>query len=122
MAAADIIYVTSDATVEREAGRAAGGLMSCKHNATEVSLTLSTQCAESSGKSKQLQSCHIGCPWTREGQAQRPSPRTSFKRPRVEECELSREEWRSICVLGGLSCLERLATDHACGNVVVSVV
>lgn len=54
MAAVDIIYVTSNAGVERKAGRAAGGLMFCKHNTTEVSLTLSTPCAESSGKSKQI--------------------------------------------------------------------
>lgn len=92
MAAVDIIYVTSNARIEIEAGGAAGELMSCKHNTTEVSLTLSTQCAESSGKSKQVQSCHLGSSWSREGQAQPPSPKTSFKRQRVEECEPSRGE------------------------------
>lgn len=54
MAAMDIIYITNNARIEREAGRAAGGLMFCKDNTTEVSLTLSTQCAESSCKSRQI--------------------------------------------------------------------
>jgi len=52
VAALDLICVTSNARIEREVGRAAGELMSCKHTTIKVSLTLSTQCTETSGKAK----------------------------------------------------------------------